>query len=122
MGGNTEEKGGTLLRNLPFSLPSPSYILRSWQLLAGSYLLLIRYEAVSSTPVMGLEMVALRSCEARDMIYPHAHTHAHTCKDVCACVLASLAASHQPSLTAVTFHPLTHRAGEKGTNVCAYIT
>lgn len=44
-----------------------------------SYLLLIRYEAVSSTPVMGLEMVALRSCEARDMIYPHPHTRARAC-------------------------------------------
>lgn len=44
-----------------------------------SYLLLIRYGAVSSTPVMGLEMVALRSCEARDMIYPHPHTRARAC-------------------------------------------
>lgn len=38
------------------------------------YLLLIRYEAVSSTPVTGLEMVALRSCEARDRIYPNPHS------------------------------------------------
>ena len=52
------------------------------RLLATPYLLLIRYGAVSSTPVTGLEMVALRSCEARDMIYPH------TYKDVCARVFA----------------------------------
>lgn len=46
---------------------------------AVSYLLLIRYEAVSSTPVIGLEMVALRSCEARDMIYQDADTQAYVC-------------------------------------------
>lgn len=47
------------------------------------YLLLIRYEAVSSTPVIGLEMVALRSCEARDMIYPHTATHIQRCVHIC---------------------------------------
>lgn len=55
--------------------------------LAVSYLLLIRYEAVSSTPVIGLEMVALRSCEARDTIY---QTHTH----MCVCLVA---ASYQPA-------------------------
>lgn len=51
----------------------------------------MRYEAVSSTPVMGLEMVALRSCEARDTIY-------HVC-------IAST------SLTALTSHPATRGRG-----------
>lgn len=96
--GNTEEKWNELLReryreNLTFSLSTLSYILCCWQILALPYLLLIRYEAVSSTPVMGLEMVALRSCEARDMIYPNIDTHIHRC--VCLC--AWLAASHQPA-------------------------
>lgn len=103
--GNTEEKRDELLRgnisrkshSLSLSLSALSLILHSWQLLAMSYLLLIRYEAVSSTPVMGLEIVALRSCEARDMIYPRADTQAHTCKHVCASVFASPAAPHQPA-------------------------
>lgn len=79
-------------------------MLCSWRLLAMTYLLLIRYEAVSSTPVMGLEMVALRSCEARDMIYPHADTHMQRCMCLCACLTSSITST---SLTALTSHPLT---------------
>ena len=73
--------GGKRRRESLF-LPLCSF-LRVWRLLAVPYLLLIRYEAVSRTPVMGLEMVALRSCEARDMIYPHIDTHIQMCVPVC---------------------------------------
>lgn len=95
--------GGKRRRKSHFlPLSSPLYILCSWQLLAMPYLLLIRYEAVSSTPVMGLEMVALRSCEARDMIYPHTHTDTQRCVCLCACLTSRITST---SLTALTSHP-----------------
>lgn len=85
-GGRAEDEWEELLMD---GKRSPFLLLYSWRLLGRPYLLLIRYGAVSSTPVMGFEMVALRSCEAREMIYPHTDTHTDTqvCDTtVCLCV------------------------------------